>query len=306
MRIILAKPRSFCAGVERAIRCVERALELYGAPVYVLNAIVHNSVVVDALRDKGAVFVRDLNDVPEGAHLLFSAHGVAPERWKKARSRHLDVIDATCPLVERVHRKAQKFADAGYTVVLIGERGHDEVVGTAGWAAGHIEIVFTEEEIAAIDVPDPGKIAYLTQTTLSVDDCERVVAALKKRFPKAQTPGDNDICYATQNRQKAVNILAPEADLVLVVGDPESANAKRLAGICRQKVQASYLIPSAEFIQDAWLEAVHTVLVTSGASVPELLVQGVVEHLRSRGLCEVAEREIVHEDVHFRLPEEIR
>lgn len=305
MKIILAEPRGFCAGVERAIRCVERALDLYGPPVYVLNDIVHNGTVVQALHEKGAVFVRDLAEVPRGAHLLFSAHGVGPNRWKVAGQRELHIIDATCPLVEKVHREAKRFAERGYTIILIGEKGHDEVVGTSGWALNHIQVVFSEDDVAAVKVKDPSSVVYLTQTTLSVDDCERIIAALRKRFPDIQGPSAKDICYATQNRQRAVNDLAPEADLVLVVGDLESANSKRLAEICKKKAKASYLISSAEMIRDAWLEGVETVLVTSGASAPEFLVQGVVAYLSTKGPCTVEEREMVHENVHFRLPEAI-
>ena len=306
MKIILAKPRGFCAGVGRAIRCVERALEIYGSPVYVLNDIVHNSTVVQSLLEKGAVFLRSLDQAPRGAHLLFSAHGVAPEQWEAARQRGLIVIDATCPLVEKVHREARRFADQDYTIILIGEKGHDEVVGTAGWAPGHIQVVFSEAGVAAVEVRDPCNVAYLTQTTLSVDDCERVVRALRRRFPQIQGPPSNDICYATQNRQRAVNELAPRADLVLVVGDPESANSNRLARICAGKGKASHLIRSAAMIQDAWLEGVDTVLVTSGASAPEFLVQEVVERLKSTGPCDVEESVIVEENVHFSLPESIR
>ena len=303
MNVILAKPRGFCAGVERAIRCVERALERYGAPVYVLNDIVHNATVVEDLRAKGAVFVRDLDDVPRGAHLLFSAHGVGPDRWAGARKRELDVIDATCPLVDKVHREACRFAEQGCTVFLIGEKGHDEVLGTAGWAADRIQVVFTEDDIASVEVADPARVAYLTQTTLSVEDCERVIAALRARFPGIQGAAAKDICYATQNRQRAVNELAPEADLVLVVGDRESANSKRLAEICKKTGKASYLISSAGMIQDAWFQGVDTVLVTSGASAPEFLVQGVVERLRAIDpACEVEERALVRENVHFSLP----
>jgi 4-hydroxy-3-methylbut-2-en-1-yl diphosphate reductase len=303
MKIILAKPRGFCAGVERAIRCVERALEVYGPPVYVLNAIVHNGAVVQDLRDKGAMFVRDLTDVPRGAHLLFSAHGVGPVQWEAARERGLHVIDATCPLVEKVHREARRFAEAGCMIVLIGEKGHDEVAGTAGCAPDHIQVVFSEEEAATVSVPDPERVAYLTQTTLSVEDASRVIDALRRRFPAIRGPQADDICYATQNRQRAVIELAPEADLVLVVGDPASANSKRLAEICGTKGKRSYLIASASLIQDPWLQSARTVLVTSGASVPESLVQGVVEHLKSRGFNDVEEREVAHENVHFELPE---
>ncbi len=306
MKIILAKPRGFCAGVERAIRCVERALELYGPPVYVLNDIVHNATVVRDLKAKGAIFVRSLGEVPEGSHLLFSAHGVGPDRWEEAERRNLDVIDATCPLVEKVHREAKRFANDEFAIMLIGEKGHDEVVGTSGWAANHIQVVFTEDDVASVEVADPSKVAYLTQTTLSVDDCARVVAALKRRFPSIQGPAADDICYATQNRQRAVNDLAPEADLVLVVGDPESANSKRLAEICRKAGKESYLISSAERIEAAWLDGVRTVLITSGASVPEFLVQGVVERLRGLDAAStVEEHALVRENVHFSLPEAI-
>jgi len=306
LRIILARPRGFCAGVERAIRCVDRVIELCGPPVYVLNDIVHNSTVVESLRERGAVFVRSLSDVPHGANLLFSAHGVCPERWREAEERELHVIDATCPLVEKVHREAKRLAEKNFTIILIGEKGHDEVVGTAGCAPGHIRVVITEEDAAKVHVADPAKVAYLTQTTLSVEDSERVIAALKKRFPLIQGPASKDICYATQNRQQAVTTLAVEADLVLVVGDPASANSKRLAEICKKKGKTSYLIRSASMIDPKWLEAVNTVVVTSGASVPESLVQGVIEYLAARGPCDIEEREVVHEDVHFDIPQAIR
>lgn len=302
MKVLLAKPRCFCAGVERAIRSVECALELYGPPVYVLKDIVHNKTVVEGLRGKGAVFVPKLDDVPPGSHLLFSAHGVAPEVWDYAKSRDLHVIDATCPLVEKVHKEALRFASRGYTILLIGESGHDEVVGTAGWAPDNIHIVLTEEDIDQVVVQDPSKVAFLTQTTLSVDDCERVVAAIRDRFPNVEGPPADDICYATRNRQRAVNELVPRADLVLVVGDPESANSRRLANICLQKGKKSYLIRSASMIDDAWLNGIDTLVVTSGASVPEMLVQGVVDYLQDRISCEVEEIEVVRENIHFQLP----
>ena len=306
MKVILARPRGFCAGVERAIRCVERALELFGPPVYVLHDIVHNATVVEGLRERGAVFVGSLDAVPRGAHLLFSAHGVGPAQWEAARARELDIIDATCPLVDKVHREAKRLAGQGYAIILIGEKGHDEVVGTAGWASGRIQVVFTEQDVASVQVADPARVAYLTQTTLSTDECRRVIAALERRFPDIQGPPSEDICYATQNRQRAVNELAPEADLVLVVGDAQSANSKRLAEICRNKGKASHLIRSAALIEDAWIEGVDTVLVTSGASAPEFLVQGVIERLQSMAPCEVEERVVADEDVHFSLPDSIR
>lgn len=302
MKIILAKPRGFCAGVERAIKCVEQALERYGAPVYVLNDIVHNATVVGELREKGAVFVKDLNDVPQGAHLLFSAHGVGPDRWEHAKDLQLEVIDATCPLVEKVHYEARRFADKDYTIILIGEEGHDETVGTMGWAPDNIKLVTCKEDIDALKIPNEDKVAYITQTTLSVDDCQIMIDALKERFPNIQGPPKADICYATSNRQAAVRALAPKADLVLVVGDRASANSTRLAEISAEMGKPAYLISSAAMIQPEWLDNVNTVLLTSGASVPEKLVQGVIAFLNDRESCELEEYELVQESVHFRLP----
>lgn len=302
MKILLARPRGFCAGVERAIKCVERALELYGAPVYVLNDIVHNAHVVNELREKGAVFVKHLDDVPVGSHLLFSAHGVSPSRWEDARERQLEVIDATCPLVAKVHNEARRFADKDFTIILVGEAGHDETIGTMGWAPQHIKRVFTIEEVEQVEVPNPEKVAYITQTTLSVDDCARLIEALKKRFPHITGPRSADICYATQNRQAAVNGLSAQVDLVLVVGDRASANSTRLAEICSAQGIPAYLISSAKMIEEAWLDGVGSILLTSGASAPERLVQGVIEYFKSRGPCEVEESEAVLEDVHFKLP----
>ena len=301
-RIIVAKPRGFCAGVERAILCVERAIEQYGAPVYVLNNIVHNAHVVNDLREKGAIFVHSMDDVPDGAHLLFSAHGVSPERWEKAKKLNLEVIDATCPLVEKVHHEARRFAALDYTIVLIGEAGHDETVGTMGWAPENIRLIQTVDEVAALEVENPDHIAYITQTTLSVDDCQIIIEALKEKFPGIQGPPRDDICYATSNRQAAVNAFAGEVDLVLVVGDAESANSGRLANIASTKGKPSYLIPDADAIDVKWLDGVSAILLTSGASVPESLVQDVIVFLKERGQCTVEERELIEEDVHFRLP----
>ncbi len=302
MKILLAKPRGFCAGVERAIVCVEQALERYGAPVYVLNDIVHNKAVVDDLKSKGAVFVKNLDDVPAGAHLLFSAHGVGPERWQHAERLKLEVIDATCPLVEKVHYEARRFASKDFTIVLVGEEGHDETVGTMGWAPEHIRRIMTVAEAEALQVPDENKVAFITQTTLSVEDCDVVVAALRKRFPNIQGPPKADICYATSNRQAAVRALVPDVDLVIVVGDRESANSTRLAEIAAEYGKPSYLISSASAIRDEWMRGVNSVLVTSGASVPERLVKEVITHLGRFGETDVQECELVHEDVHFRLP----
>jgi 4-hydroxy-3-methylbut-2-enyl diphosphate reductase len=302
MEIIVAKPRGFCAGVERAIKCVEQALERYGAPVYVLNNIVHNAHVVNELRDKGAVFVKELDEVPEGAHLLFSAHGVSPERWAQARSRSHEVIDATCPLVEKVHHEARRFAKRGYTIILIGEEGHDETVGTMGQAPDHIRLVTTKEDVDKLEVPDPDNLSYITQTTLSVDDCQVIIDALKKKFPNIMQPPKEDICYATTNRQAAVNALTPYVDLVLVVGDQESANSARLAEIARSKGKPAHLILDATWIQEVWLQGVDRLLLTSGASVDDKHVQGVIAYLQERGPCTVEERELVEENVFFRLP----
>jgi 4-hydroxy-3-methylbut-2-enyl diphosphate reductase len=305
MKIILAKPRGFCAGVERAIKCVEESLDRYGAPVYVLNDIVHNKHVVDELRDRGAVFVKDLSEVPEGARLLFSAHGVGPERYAHADKYQMEVIDATCPLVEKVHNEARRFASNDYTIILIGEDGHDETVGTMGWAPENIRLVFTSEDVDALEVPNPDHVSYITQTTLSVQDCDRVVAKLREKFPNIEGPPKSDICYATSNRQAAVAELSPEVDLVLVVGDRESANSNRLAEICRAESKPAQLISDASMIEEAWVEGVESILLTAGASAPELLVQGVIEWFRARGPVEVVEREVMMENVHFKLPREL-
>lgn len=305
MRLIVAKPRGFCAGVERAIKSVETALERYGPPVYVLHHIVHNAHVVNELREKGAIFVRDLGEVPQGAHLLFSAHGVGPQRWEQAESLQLDVIDATCPLVEKVHHEARRFAAKDYTIILIGEVGHDETIGTMGWAPAHIKLIQRTEDVARLRVDNPDRLAYITQTTLSVDDCTEIVAALKERFPNIQGPHKADICYATSNRQAAVKAFSSEVDLVLVVGDPESANSTRLAEVARASGKPAYLIPDAHSIRREWFNGVRNILLTSGASVPEKHVQGVLAYLNTIEPCTVEERELIPEDVHFRLPANI-
>ncbi len=305
MRLLLARPRGFCAGVERAILCVEEALDRHGPPVYVLNDIVHNAHVVNDLKAKGAVFVKSIAEVPPGSNLLFSAHGVGKERYEEADNYNMQVIDATCPLVTKVHNEARRFAGRGHRIILIGEPGHDETVGTMGWAPNNITRVLTLEEVEALDIPEDASISYITQTTLSVDDCQRVIDALKKKYPNIQAPPSDDICYATTNRQRAVKQLAPEADLVLVVGDVTSANSNRLVEIAIDHGRPAFLIPDASGIQERWLENAKTVLVTAGASAPERLVAGVIEFFKQRGPCEVAERDIVEEDVHFRLPKEL-
>lgn len=307
MRLIIASPRGFCAGVDRAIRCVDRALERFGPPVYVLNHIVHNAHVVEELRERGAVFVRSLDEVPPGSVLLFSAHGVGPDRWQQARERQLRIIDATCPLVEKVHNEARRFAERGYEIILIGEAGHDETIGTMGWVdPRRIHLIQSPAEAEYITVSDPEKTAYITQTTLSVEDCAAVIAILKRRFPRIQAPAREDICYATTNRQTAVLSLAPEADLVLVVGDHESANSSRLRDIARSRGTRAELISDVSKLDPAWLDGVQTVLITSGASVPEWLVDGLRAWFLDRYPdCTVEERIVREEDMEFRLPREI-
>ena len=302
MKIILAKPRGFCAGVDRAIKSVEKALDRYGRPVYVLKHIVHNAHVVEELRQKGAVFVQQIDEVPEYAHLLFSAHGVAPLQWELARARGLKIIDATCPLVDKVHHEIRRFAAAEHAIIYIGDAGHDETLGAVGWAPDNIQLVRTPEDVRAVNVPDPEKVVYITQTTLSLVDCEEIVKALYDRFPKIKAPHKPDICYATSNRQSAVMALVPEAELVLIVGDTESANSRRLRDIALKLGTPAYLIPDADAIANQWLAEVEVLLLSSGASVPEHLVDGVIAHLREQFACTVDERILVDEQVHFQLP----
>lgn len=306
MHIILAKPRGFCAGVERAIQCVERALELFGKPVYVLNHIVHNTHVVEKLKKQGAIFVRDIDEVPTDSILLFSAHGVGPEQWEKAQKRSLKIIDATCPLVERVHRLAKKYAEQGYTLFLIGDAGHDETIGTMGWAKGKVFLVQNVHDAETIKIPETNRIAYITQTTLSVEDCKKIVDILHQRFPNLQSPSGGNICYATTNRQKAVLSLAEKADIVIVVGDSESANSRRLVDIAKSAGKTAYLVLDATEIQLEYLKDVKTVLITSGASVPEEHVQGVIRFLSSIETCTIEEICVAIENVHFQIPSEIQ
>jgi 4-hydroxy-3-methylbut-2-enyl diphosphate reductase len=306
MKVILASPRGFCAGVNMAIETLELAIRLYGTPIYVYHEIVHNKYVVEHFHGRGAVFVDCLNDVPEGAHLLFSAHGVSPAVRQTARDRKLRTIDATCPLVTKVHLEATKYAKAGYTIFLIGHAGHDEVEGTMGEAPQSIVLVETPQDVDRLEVPDSGKLVYLTQTTLSVDDANRIIQRLRQRFPEIIGPPKEDICYATQNRQEAVKLLSAEADVVLVLGSQNSSNSQRLAELARENGVPAYLIDHARDIDPQWLEGVDTVLVTAGASAPEWVVEDCLEYLRTRFGAIVEPRLVRDEDVHFPLPKEIR
>lgn len=302
MQIILAKPRGFCAGVDRAIKSVEKALERYGPPVYVLKHIVHNAHVVEELRLKGAVFVQRLEEVPEHSHLLFSAHGVGPRQWELAQARALQIIDATCPLVDKVHREIRKYASIGYSIIYIGDAGHDETLGAIGWAPDSIQLVKTCEDARAVEVKDPEKVVYITQTTLSLADCKEIVDVLHERFPSITAPHKPDICYATSNRQTAVMSLVPEAELVLIVGDSESANSRRLRDIALKLGKPAHLIPDASAIESKWLEGVSVLLLSSGASVPEHLVDAVILYIQEHYECHVDERVLVNEQIHFQLP----
>src|ERR1700744_3447631 len=304
-RILLLKPRGFCAGVVRAIDIVRIALETFGAPIYVRKEIVHNSYVVNDLAQKGAIFVNELDEVPEGARVIYSAHGVSPAVRERAKERGLKVIDATCPLVTKVHVEAIKFAKQGYSLVLVGHRDHEEVEGTQGEAPTVTQVVSTVEEVAALVVPDPNKVAYLTQTTLSLDEARYMIEALKKKFPNIVGPHAQDICYATENRQTAVKNVAHGADVVLVVGSRNSSNSNRLVEVSKNLDTNSYLIDRADAIQPEWLEGVDTVAVTAGASAPEVLVKDVVEYLQDMGYGSVDEVEVMPENVRFGLPPEI-
>ena len=305
-RLLLASPRGFCAGVDRAIEIVELALEVYGAPVYVRHEIVHNRHVVEGLREKGAIFVEELAEVPSGSLVIFSAHGVAPSVRHEARTRDLRTIDAACPLVTKVHLEALRYARNGFQIALVGHRGHVEVAGTLGHAPDRIQLVETVEDVARLEVEDEDHLAVLTQTTLSVDDTAEIIEALRKRFPRIHLPKKDDICYATQNRQNAVKTIAREADLVLVVGAPSSSNSNRLVEVARAQGAEARLTESARDIDPAWLEGVRVVGVTAGASTPETLVEEVIERLRGLG-CKTVERvKIVEEKIRFTLPPELR
>ena len=304
-RVLLAAPRGYCAGVDRAVETVERALQRFGAPIYVRKQIVHNLPVVRDLESKGAVFVEELEEVPSGATAILSAHGVAPEVYEQARARGLRVIDATCPLVTKVHNEAKKFARDGYHIVLIGHEGHEEVVGTMGEAPASITLIGSPDEADELKLPNDDKVAYLSQTTLSVDETNDVIDRLRTRFPIIQGPPREDICYATQNRQTAVKVLAEKADVVLVIGSDNSSNSNRLAEVARARGAHAYLIDDESEIQDSWLEGARVVGITSGASAPEWLVDRVVGFFRARGVDDVEEVRVVEEDVHFALPKEL-
>jgi 4-hydroxy-3-methylbut-2-en-1-yl diphosphate reductase len=306
-KLLLAAPRGYCAGVDRAVQTVERALEVYGPPVYVRKEIVHNKHVVAQLRERGAIFVDELDDeVPEGAMTVFSAHGVSPAVHADADRRGLRTIDATCPLVTKVHREALKFAADGYTIVLIGHAGHEEVEGTMGEAPDRIVLVETEDDVDRLEVDDPERVAYVSQTTLSVDETGAVIARLRERFPSITGPRTDDICYATTNRQAAVKQMAVECDLVLVIGSRNSSNSNRLVDVARAAGADSHLIDNESQVQEDWLEGARVVGITSGASAPEELVQRLVDFFRARGTADVSEFEVLREDVRFMLPKAIR
>jgi len=305
-RVLLAAPRGYCAGVDRAVQTVERALERYGAPVYVRKEIVHNKHVVEELAKRGAIFVEQETEVPEGEMVVFSAHGVAPAVHENAAARNLRTIDATCPLVTKVHVEARRFAADGYTIVLIGHEGHEEVEGTTGEAPDSIVLVQTAEEVEDLEVPDPERVAFITQTTLSVDETTEIIAALRARFPAITSPKSDDICYATTNRQIAVKQLARECELVLVIGSTNSSNSNRLVEVAREHGAASHLIDNHTQVREEWLDGVETVGITSGASAPEELVEQLVDLFRERGAEDVSELRTVHEDVRFMLPKKIR
>ena len=305
-RVLLLKPRGFCAGVVRAIDIVKIALETFGAPIYVRREIVHNRYVVNELAEKGAIFVHEIDDVPDGQRVIYSAHGVSPAVRERSKGRNLRVIDATCPLVTKVHVEAKKFAADDYTIVMIGHEGHEEVEGTMGEAPDRIVLVQSEEDVAALEVPDPQRLAYISQTTLSVDETRSIIVALREKFPAIVGPRTDDICYATTNRQSAVKQLATECDLVLVIGSRNSSNSNRLVEVARECGAASHLIDNEGQVQEEWLEGMRTVGITSGASAPEELVARLVEFFRARGTSDVQELEVIKEDTRFMLPKAIR
>ena len=306
MKVLLAAPRGFCAGVNMAIDSLEMALHAFGAPVYVYHEIVHNKYVVETFRKRGVVFVEDLCEVPVDSNLLFSAHGVSPEIRQIARDRNLNAMDATCPLVTKVHIEARRFSEMGYTILLIGHEGHDEVRGTMGEAPGRMVLVQSEDDVDLLDLPPDAPVSYLTQTTLSIDDANRIIDRLKSRFPGLVGPPKGDICYATQNRQHAVRLLSPEADLVLVVGSQNSSNSQRLREIALENGVESHLIDGVADIDPSRIRDVETIVVTAGASAPESVVRECVDYLREHYGAEVELRTLKQEEVHFPLPKPLR
>ena len=305
-KLLLAAPRGYCAGVDRAVQTVERALELYGPPVYVRKEIVHNKHVVEQLRGRGAIFVEDEGEVPEGETVVFSAHGVAPSVHAGAAARGLKTIDATCPLVTKVHVEAKKFAAQGYTIVLVGHAGHEEVEGTMGEAPENIVLIETEEDVDRLEVEDPDRIAYISQTTLSVDETDAIIRKLRERFPNITGPRTDDICYATTNRQMAVRQMAPHCDLVLVIGSRNSSNSNRLVEVARDHGAEAHLIDNESQVREEWLKDKRVVGITSGASAPEELVKRLVTWFQARGTADVEEFDVIQEDVRFMLPKDIR
>ena len=305
-KLLLAAPRGYCAGVDRAVQTVERAIELYGPPVYVRKEIVHNKHVVEQLRERGAIFVDQESEVPEGETVVFSAHGVAPSVHANSEARELETIDATCPLVTKVHVEAKKFAADGYTIVLVGHAGHEEVEGTMGEAPDHIVLIETEADVDALEVEDPDRVAFISQTTLSVDETRAIIDRLREKFPNITGPRTDDICYATTNRQMAVRQMAAECDLVLVIGSSNSSNSNRLVEVARVHGAESHLIDNEAQVKEEWLDGKRVVGISSGASAPEELVQRLVDFFRARGTDDVSEFDVVKEDVRFMLPKEIR
>jgi 4-hydroxy-3-methylbut-2-en-1-yl diphosphate reductase len=306
MKVVLAAPRGFCAGVNMAVESLDLTLRTFGPPVYVYHEIVHNRFVVDSFRARGAVFVDDLQQVPEGAHLLFSAHGVSPEIRQQARQRRLHAIDATCPLVTKVHLEAVRFAREGYIIALIGHEGHDEVLGTMGEAPESIILVQTSDDVDRLDLPANTRLAYLTQTTLSVDDANRIIDRLRAKFPQLVGPAKKDICYATQNRQQAVREICPEVDLVLVLGSQNSSNSQRLSEIAQENGVPAHLIDGVADMDPTWFRDVDTLLVTAGASAPEWVVEQCLDYLQASYDAEISVRTIRTEQVHFPLPQALR
>ncbi len=305
-KIILIKPRGFCAGVVRAVDIVDEILKVTPPPIYIRKEIVHNAHVVNSFREKGVIFVNEIHEIPENSTAVFSAHGVSPEVRRQAKEKNLHVIDATCPLVTKVHLEALRFVKEGYTILLIGHAGHEEVEGTMGESPEHTILVTSKEDAEILSVPDPDKLVYLTQTTLSIDDTQEIVGALKKRFPKLHAPPKDDICYATQNRQNAVKALTGEVDLMLVIGAQNSSNAKRLVEVAKSRGMKAYLLADARALQPSWFEGCRVVGITASASTPEVLFEELVKKLKEYGPAEVSEFELLEENVSFALPSELQ